>query len=102
LSARFTNWAKGLGKKDQPITPKEEIAQEAAEHKVEGDAIDAEPATTIAAEAPQLEKPIEVEPLKIEEVSSFVRKWIELMSFSPPPPVPHLKPLQSSRPVPKP
>jgi hypothetical protein len=69
LSARFTNWAKGLGKKDQPTTPRDEVPQEAVELKGESDLSTATSSSVIANEAPQLEKPVEVEPLKIEEVS---------------------------------
>jgi len=60
LSARFTSWAKGLAKKEHSSSPKDEKAQEA----VEGEAA---PATVVTTEAPQLEKPIETEPLKLEE-----------------------------------
>jgi len=62
LSARFTGWAKGLGKKDQSTTPKEEVSEEAVERQMKA-------STPISDHAPMLEQPVLAEPIKIEQVS---------------------------------
>ena len=63
LSARFTGWAKGLGKKEQTTTPKDELAKEAMERKIH------EP-MPVSDEAPKLDQPVLAEPIQIDEVST--------------------------------
>ena len=62
LSARFTGWAKGLGKKEQSTTPKDELTKEAMERKI-GES------TPVSDEAPKLDQPVLAEPIQIDEVS---------------------------------
>lgn len=65
LSARITGWAKGLGKKEQSTTPRDEVTKEEAELKTES-------TSPIADVAPTLDQPVLAEPIKIEQVSERI------------------------------
>lgn len=65
LSARLTGWAKGFGKKEGGVTPKDEVAKEDAELKEEV-------STPVADKAPTLDQPVLAAPIKIEEVRQVI------------------------------